>query len=84
MQHEGAKQSKKAQSKIKKHGEITRHKMKQHGMTKQSTKCHNLSLGLATKAKVCKSAGQEGSSGSTSYTPENARKCEKMSPHTPK
>jgi len=46
--------------------------------------CLNPSLGLATKVRACKSVGQEGSPGGTSYTPGSARKCERMSPHTSK
>jgi hypothetical protein len=36
--------------------------------------CHNPSLGLATKAKVCKVAGQEGSSKITLHDPESVGK----------
>jgi len=39
--------------------------------------CHNPSLGLATKARACKVAGQE-------KKPDSERKCEGMNPHTPK
>jgi len=39
--------------------------------------CHNPSLGLMTKARACKVAGQE-------RKPESERKCEGMNPHTPK
>ncbi len=39
--------------------------------------CHNPSLGLATKARGCKVAGQE-------RKPESERKCERLNPHTPK
>jgi hypothetical protein len=39
--------------------------------------CHNPSLGLATKARACKVAGQE-------KKPGSGRKCEGMNPHTPK
>jgi hypothetical protein len=46
--------------------------------------CHNPSLGLTTKAKACKGAGQEGSSGITSHVLENAKECEGMNLHTPK
>jgi hypothetical protein len=34
--------------------------------------CHNPSLGLATKAKACKSASQEGSPGVTFHAPASA------------
>jgi hypothetical protein len=44
--------------------------------------CHNPNLGLATKARACKSARQEGSPGGTSYIPESARECERKNPHT--
>ncbi len=46
--------------------------------------CCKTSLRLATKARVCKSAGQEGGPGGTSYTLGNVGECERMSPHTPK
>jgi hypothetical protein len=46
--------------------------------------CHNPSLGLTTKARACKSVGQERGLGSTSYTPGSARECERMNVHTPK
>ncbi len=46
--------------------------------------CCNPSLGLATKARACKVAGQEGNPGVTSHTFENAKECERMNPHTPK
>jgi hypothetical protein len=39
--------------------------------------CHNLNLGLTTKARACKVAGQE-------RKPGSERKCEGMNPHTPK
>jgi hypothetical protein len=45
---------------------------------------HNPSLGLATKARACKVAGQEGSPGVTSHAPESVGKCEGMNPRTPK
>jgi len=37
-----------------------------------------------TKARACKSAGQEGSPGGTSDTPKSAKECERMNPHIPK
>ncbi len=46
--------------------------------------CHNLKLGLMTKARGCKVAGQEGSPGIMPHAPESARKCEGIGPHTPK
>jgi hypothetical protein len=46
--------------------------------------CHNPNLGLTTKARACKNAKQERSSGGTSYTPRNVGECERMNPHTPK
>ncbi len=45
--------------------------------------CHNLNLGLATKAKACKSAGQEGSLGVTFHALGSAKECEGMNLHTP-
>jgi hypothetical protein len=42
------------------------------------------SLGLATKLKACKGAGQEGNSRVTSHVPESVGECEEMNPHTPK
>jgi hypothetical protein len=35
--------------------------------------CYNPSLGLATKARACKNAGQEGSLGVTFHAPESAK-----------
>jgi hypothetical protein len=46
--------------------------------------CRNPSLGFATKARACKSAGQEGGPKNTSYIPESTGKCERMNPYTPK
>ncbi len=46
--------------------------------------CHNPSLGLMTKARACKGAGQEGSLGVTCHAPGNVGKCEGMNPHIPK
>jgi hypothetical protein len=46
--------------------------------------CRNPSLGLVTKAKGCKVAGQERSPGIMSHSPGNARECEGIDPHTPK
>ncbi len=46
--------------------------------------CHSPSLGLAAKARGCKSVGQEGRSGITFYAPKSAKECEGMNPHTPK
>jgi hypothetical protein len=46
--------------------------------------CRNPSLGLATKVRVCKVVGQEGSSGVMSHAPMNAKECEGVNPHTPK
>jgi hypothetical protein len=40
--------------------------------------CCNLSLGLVTKARACKSAGQEGSPGVTFHAPGSAKECEGM------
>jgi hypothetical protein len=45
---------------------------------------HNLSLGLMTKARACKGAGQKGSPGVTSHVPGSVGECEGMSPHIPK
>ncbi len=49
-----------------------------------NTYCCNPSLGLATKAKTCKGASQEGSPGITSCALESVGECEGMTPHTPK
>jgi hypothetical protein len=46
--------------------------------------CHNPSLEFVTKARACKGAGQEGSSGVTFHAPESVGKCEGMNPDTPK
>ncbi len=45
--------------------------------------CHNPNLGLMTKARACKVAGQEGSLGVTSHAPRIAKECEGINPHTP-
>jgi len=37
-----------------------------------------------TKARACKVAGQEGSSGVMLHAPRSARECEGIDPHTPK
>jgi hypothetical protein len=47
-------------------------------------RCRNPNLGLTTKARACKVAGQEGSLGVTSHAPGSAKECEGMNPHTPK
>jgi len=44
-------------------------------------KCHNLSLGLTTKARACKVAGQERSLGVTPHASGSVGKCEGMNPH---
>jgi hypothetical protein len=46
--------------------------------------CRNPNLGLTTKARACKSAGQEGSPGVTFHVLASAKECEGMNPHTPK
>jgi len=46
--------------------------------------CRNPSLELATKVRVCKVAGQEGSLGVTPHALESVEKCEGMNLHTPK
>jgi hypothetical protein len=46
--------------------------------------CHNPNLGLATKARACKCAGQKGSLRVTFHAPESAKECEGMNLHTPK
>ncbi len=46
--------------------------------------CRNPSLGLATKARGCKVAGQEGDSKVTSHALGSAKECEGMNPHTHK
>jgi hypothetical protein len=46
--------------------------------------CHNPSLGLTTKIRACKGAGQEGNSGVTFHAPRSVKECEGMNPHTPK
>ncbi len=46
--------------------------------------CRNPSLELTTKARACKSAGQEGSLGVTFHAPGNTKECEGMNLHTPK
>jgi hypothetical protein len=46
--------------------------------------CHNLSLGLTTKVKVCKGVGREWRPRVAFHAPENVGGCERMNPHTPK
>jgi hypothetical protein len=46
--------------------------------------CRNRNLELATKARVCKGAGQEWSPRITFHVLRSARECERMNPHTPK
>jgi hypothetical protein len=46
--------------------------------------CHNPSLGLVTKAKACKGAGQKGSPGVTSHAFGSAKECEGMNLYIPK
>ncbi len=43
--------------------------------------CRNPSLGLATKARGCKVASQEGSPRVMSHAPRSARECEGIGPH---
>jgi hypothetical protein len=43
----------------------------------------NPNLGLVTKARACKGAGQEGSLGVTSHVPESVEECEGMNLHIP-
>jgi hypothetical protein len=47
-------------------------------------KCCNSSLGFATKARACKSAGQERSPRVTFHAPMSAKEHEGMNPYTPK
>ncbi len=51
---------------------------------KKGWTCCNLNIGLTTKTRACKSAGQERSLGVTFHAPGDAKKCEQMNPHTPK
>jgi hypothetical protein len=44
----------------------------------------NPSLGLMTKARAYKVAGQKGSPGVMLHAPKNVRECEGIDPHTPK
>jgi len=46
--------------------------------------CCNPSLGLTTKARGCKVAGQKGSPGIMPHAPRNAKECEGIGLHTPK
>ncbi len=46
--------------------------------------CRNPNLGLVTKARACKAAGQEGSPGITSHVPGSEGECEGMNLQTPK
>jgi hypothetical protein len=49
-----------------------------------SHECCNHSLGLTTKARGCKVAGQEKDPGVTSHVHGSAKECERMNPRTPK
>ncbi len=51
---------------------------------KARNNCRSPRLGLTTKTKACKDAGQEGSMGITSHALGSAKECEGMNPHTPK
>jgi hypothetical protein len=55
-----------------------------YGRLERDFICCNLSLGLATKARACKGAGQKGSPGVTFHALETIGECEGMNPHTPK
>ncbi len=46
--------------------------------------CRNPSFRLATKARGCKVAGQEGSLGVMLHAPGSVRECEGIDPHIPK
>jgi len=46
------------------------------------TMCRSLSLGLVTKARICKGAGQEWSLGVTFHVPRSVGECEGMNLHT--
>ncbi len=50
----------------------------------RSSNCRNPNLGLVTKTKAYKGAGQEGSPRVTSHALGNVGECEGMNPHTPK
>jgi hypothetical protein len=50
----------------------------------KSVPCCNPSLGFATKTRVCKGVGQEGSSGVTSHARKSEREFEGMNPRIPK
>ncbi len=53
-----------------------------YGITTFDKYCYNLSFGLTTKARTCKGAGQEGSSGVPYHALKNVGECEKMNTHT--
>jgi hypothetical protein len=57
--------------------------LRSHG-PKVGYTCRNPSLGLATKAKACKGAGQKESSKVTSHALGSVGECEGMNPHIPK
>ncbi len=46
--------------------------------------CHNLNLGLATKATTCKGVSQEGGLGVTFHVPWSVGECEGMNSDIPK
>jgi len=54
-----------------------------HGHT-QIHKCYNPSLGVTTKVRACKGAGQEWNPRVTFHVIGSVGKCEGMNPHTPK
>jgi hypothetical protein len=56
----------------------------QNNIWVQALWSYNPSIGLTTKARVCKVVGQEGSLGVTSSAPKSAKECEGMNSHTPK
>ncbi len=64
--------------------ELNGHMVLYNIINKGQAFCRNLSLGLATKARVCKGTGQEGSPGNTSHAPRSIGECERRNPHTPK
>jgi hypothetical protein len=55
-----------------------------HTHTHTHTLCRNPSLGLATKARGCQVASQEGSLGVMPHDTGSVRECEGIDPHTPK
>jgi len=58
--------------------------VQKNSLENSNISCCNPSLGLATKARGCKVAGQKGSPGIRPHAPRSAKECERIDLHTPK